>query len=229
MSQKTIKFSIVLVDFDPNEAVIVACDASPYRLGAVLSHIMGDGSERPTAFVLRTLTPAGKKIFPNWQGDIGSGFWSEKTSPISIWKAVHIIYSHKPLLGYFKENKENLRDQNSKLGGYPICIGIPARISGRKQEWKFRRAEEVVKPYRTRRSSHSRGENNTAGIPGSNSCYVPRKYQVDEKGQIPTTVAKLCEKMVSLRNVRIQKNGTLTSLEDMKWELWKNAYFGEEE
>ena len=53
----------MLVDFDPNEAVIVACDASLYGLRAVLSHIMEDGSERPTAFVLRTLTPAGKKKY----------------------------------------------------------------------------------------------------------------------------------------------------------------------
>ena len=50
----------VLVDFVQNKAVTVACDASPYGLGTVLSHIMEDGSERPIVFVSRTLTPAEK-------------------------------------------------------------------------------------------------------------------------------------------------------------------------
>ena len=43
------------------------------------------------------------------------------------------------------------------------------------------------------RSSHTRGEHNAAGVPESNPCYVPRNYQVDEKGQIPKTDAKLCK------------------------------------
>ena len=50
----------VLVHFDPSKAVTVACDASPYGVGTVLSHIMEDGSERPIAFISRTLAPAEK-------------------------------------------------------------------------------------------------------------------------------------------------------------------------
>jgi hypothetical protein len=46
----------VLTHYNPDLPVRLACDASPFRLGAVLSHIMPDGSERPIAFASRSLT-----------------------------------------------------------------------------------------------------------------------------------------------------------------------------
>ena len=52
----------VLVHFDPKRTVILACDASPYGIGAVLSHRMDDGTDQPIAFTSRTLAAAEKSI-----------------------------------------------------------------------------------------------------------------------------------------------------------------------
>ena len=51
----------VLIYYEARKPLILACDASPVGIGAVLSHQEDDGSERPIAFASRTLTTAEQK------------------------------------------------------------------------------------------------------------------------------------------------------------------------
>ena len=46
----------LLIHYDPALPLIVHTDASPYGLGGVLSHVMKDGTERPVAYISRTLS-----------------------------------------------------------------------------------------------------------------------------------------------------------------------------
>ena len=48
-----------LTHFDSALELTLACDASAHGLGAVLSHKMLDGSEKPIGYVSRTLNPSG--------------------------------------------------------------------------------------------------------------------------------------------------------------------------
>lgn len=45
----------VLVHYEPEKPMTLAADASPHGLGAVLSHTMLDGSDKPIAFASTTL------------------------------------------------------------------------------------------------------------------------------------------------------------------------------
>ncbi len=50
----------VLTHFDPTKKLVMACDASPYGIGAVLSHQFDDETEVPIGYASRSLTPAEK-------------------------------------------------------------------------------------------------------------------------------------------------------------------------
>lgn len=50
----------MLIHFDPRKQIVLTCNASPYGVGAVLSHRRTEGLDRPICFASRTLTAAEK-------------------------------------------------------------------------------------------------------------------------------------------------------------------------
>ena len=60
-AKEALQADSLLIHFDPMKPLVLACDASDYGIGAVLSHIMEDGQERPIAYTSRTLNVAEKR------------------------------------------------------------------------------------------------------------------------------------------------------------------------
>ena len=56
-AKETLTSSHLLVHYDPAQPLRLAADASAYGIGAVISHVMKDGTERPIAYASRTLSP----------------------------------------------------------------------------------------------------------------------------------------------------------------------------
>ncbi len=61
LAKEALQHDSLVLHFDASKPLILACDASQYGLGAVLSHVMDDGKERPAAYASRTLNDAERK------------------------------------------------------------------------------------------------------------------------------------------------------------------------
>ena len=54
LSKEMLQGVSLLMHYDSSKKLVLECNASPYGLGAVLSHVMEDG--RPVGYVSRTLS-----------------------------------------------------------------------------------------------------------------------------------------------------------------------------
>ena len=100
-----LKLSDLLVHVDPENQLILACDASPYRLGAVLSHRLEDRSETPVAFASRTLSVAEKK-YSQLNKEALSIVFRVKRFHHYLYDQHFVIHpDHKPLMYIFDESK----------------------------------------------------------------------------------------------------------------------------
>ncbi|XP_057298423.1 uncharacterized protein K02A2.6-like [Hydractinia symbiolongicarpus] len=95
----------LLTHFDPQRSILVSCDASPYGIGAVLAHVMDDGSEKPVCYISRTLSPAERNYAHIEKEGLAIVFAVKKLHQYLYGQSFRIITDHKPLLGLFGQNK----------------------------------------------------------------------------------------------------------------------------
>ncbi len=117
-AKKQLTTDQVLVHYDQEKPIILACDASPYGLGAVLSHQMEDGTEKPISFASRSLAPAEKGYSQLEKEALAIVFGVKRFHQYIYGRKFVILSDHKPLEGLLKETK-----------------AVPVMASARIQRW----------------------------------------------------------------------------------------------
>ena len=120
--KQLITSDVVLTHYNPDLPVTLACDASSYGLGCVLSHIMPDGTEQPIAFASRTLNSA-EKNYSQIDKEALSIVWSVKKFELYLLgRHFTLITDHRPLLSIFSPTKGVSVTTAARLQRYALFL-----------------------------------------------------------------------------------------------------------
>ena len=103
-SKQLLTSAPLLVHFNPELEITLSCDASPYGLGAVLSHRMPDGTEKPVGYASRTLTQTEQKYSQIEKEGLACVFGVKKFHSYLYGHRFTLVTDHKPLLSLFNES-----------------------------------------------------------------------------------------------------------------------------
>ena len=117
-AKQSLTSDCLLVHYDPDKELVLACDASPYGIGVVLSHKMEKGDDKPIAFASRTLATAERHYSQLDKESLAIIFGVKKFHQYLCGRHFTILSDHEPLQYLFKESNP-----------------MPAMASARIQRW----------------------------------------------------------------------------------------------
>lgn len=100
-AKEMLSSSKLLVHYDLQKEVVIYCDASPVGVGAVLSHVQEDGTDRPIEFASRSLTKPEKNYSQTDKEALSIIFAVKKWHCYLAGRKFVVVTDHKPLLGLF--------------------------------------------------------------------------------------------------------------------------------
>ena len=100
----------------------MACGVSNYRLGAVLSHKMPDGSERPIAYASQTLNSDKRHYSQLEKEGLSCIFGIKRFHDYLFGCHFELVTDHKPLLGLLKEDCATPHHDSSRIKRWSLFL-----------------------------------------------------------------------------------------------------------
>ena len=139
--------------FDSSLPVTVACDASPVGVGAVLSHIMPNGEERPIQFASRALTRAEQKYSQIEREGLGILFGVKRFYPFLFGRKFTIVTDNKPLAAIISPRKdilavaaERIQRWTMYLSGFNYDVRYRSSTQNTNADWLSRLPKQNEAP-----------------------------------------------------------------------------------
>ena len=121
-AKASITSECILVHYDPKKELVLACDASPYGIGAVLSHRI-EGDDKPIAFASRSLAPAEKKYSQLDKEGLAIIFGVKRFHQYLFGRHFTILSDHKPLQHLFKETSATPTLASARIQRWVLTLG----------------------------------------------------------------------------------------------------------
>ena len=121
-SKELLTSSQLLVHFNPQLKVILACDASAYGVGAVLAHQMPDGSEKPVAYASRSLSKSERNYSQLEKEGLACVFGVKKFRQYLFGHPFELVTDHKPLLSLLSEHKASSPQASARIKRWSLLL-----------------------------------------------------------------------------------------------------------
>ena len=171
-AKKLLTTSSVLVHYDTSLPMRMAADASAYGIGAVISHVLPNGDEKPIAFTSRTLSSSEKNYSQIEKEALALVYGVYKFHQYLYGRRFTLVMDHQPLTTIFGPKK-----------------GIPTIAAARIQRWAVQLAAfQYDIEYK---STHDHGNADALSrlpLPSSQSrICIPGIFNIQQISSLPVS------------------------------------------